>query len=198
MLYMGADLPAQFREQHAETSALFTQSSEAEFLQNYRQNFSELGKVARFLCSQSIDVDLVLLPNHAKRMQIWSDMVGDALTDQWKRDVSGLAARLRSKGCAITVWDFSYHNAITTADLDGPGADSPSFPYWEDIHFRPVVGPRVLQRILLGSGDDFGVELTPETVESHIARAAHAREVWRRSHPAIVASIAALVRNASR
>ena len=193
-LYPRINQPVQLREKRAEASVAGRKVNGTTFLRNYRRNFSELGKAARLLCAQGIAVDLVILPNHARRMEIWSDMVGDARMDQWKRDMTKLADRLGRSGCAIGAWDFGYHNVVTTADFDGPDAASPSFPYWENSHFKMAVGHRVLQRIFLGSGGDFGVKLTLQTVEAHIARAARARAAWRRSHPAVVAAMAKLVR----
>lgn len=190
--------PLKLRERYAQWAVARAVLDGATFRLSYRRNLAEMEDAVSHLCGGGITVDLVLLPNHARRMEIWGDMVGDARMDQWKRDMTGLADRFRRKGCAINLWDFSYHNAVTTVDFDGPNAASPSFPYWENSHFKMAVGRRILQRILLGSGDDFGVELTPQSIEPQLARAARARDNWRRSHPADVAAMARLVREAAR
>ena len=195
--YPGAGRPLKLRERHAQWAVTQTVPDAAAFRRAYRRNLADMEDAVAHLCARGITVDLALLPNHALRMEIWSNMVGDARMDQWKRDMTGMADRFLRKGCAISLWDFSYHNAVTTVDFDGPDAASPSFPYWEDSHFKMTVGHRILARMLLGSGEGFGVKLTPRSVDAQLARAACARDSWRRSHPAVVAAMTRLVRGAA-
>lgn len=160
---------------------------------NYRNNLTDLYRLAAFLCAQKIMVYVVVLPNHARRLEVWRNIASDDRMDQWKRDMTQLAAQQLGTGCAIELWDFGYHNSVTTLDPDSPGIDHDSFPYWESSHFDFSVGHRVLQRIFLGAQNDFGVKLTPETIEAHIRRASAERDAWRLSHPDAVTEVARLM-----
>ena len=75
------------------------------------------------------------------------------------------------------VWDFSGYNPVT--------ADARN--YFDPVHFNESIGDRMLRRACRsnddGADEDFGVRVTPENVERHIA--AH-----RRQHEAARAAIA--------
>lgn len=196
-LYRYPQIPPAVNEKTFARAFFRTARGGNDVMRNYRRHLADIADAASYLCARGIAVDLVILPNHARRLEVWSLLAGDARMDRWKRDMTALAAGLRAMRCAVAVWDFGYHNEVTTADFASAAAGDPSFPYWENSHFRTVVGHRVLQRILLGSGGEFGVKLTPETVEAQIARAGRARDAWRRAHPDVVAELARLVRQAA-
>ncbi|NET72339.1 MAG: hypothetical protein F6K62_15805, partial [Sphaerospermopsis sp. SIO1G2] len=75
------------------------------------------------------------------------------------------------------VWDFSGYNSITTEKLQDVMEN-----YADSSHYTKPVGDLVLNRILGYQADqvptDFGVLLTPENIESHLAKIRADREKW--------------------
>jgi hypothetical protein len=76
--------------------------------------------------------------------------------------------------------------------------------YTDSSHYQPVIGDLVLDRLfdLKAAGrtlpDDFGVNLTPMTIEPHLAALRLAREHYRQTHPDDIAEIEAMARQAKR
>ena len=70
---------------------------------------------------------------------------------------------------AITpVWDFSGYNSITTQPIK-PVMNN----YVDNSHYSPPIGAFVLNRVLSHNVEqvpkDFGVLMTPDNIEQHLA-----------------------------
>ncbi|MFZ3161792.1 MAG: hypothetical protein WA134_16820, partial [Rhodoferax sp.] len=71
-------------------------------------------------------------------------------------------------------------------------------------HYTPAAGNLVLDRIFNFKSpdrtvpDDFGVLLTPQTIEAHLARIRADRERYRQTHPQDVAEIEAMAREVAK
>lgn len=73
-------------------------------------------------------------------------------------------------------YDFSGLNEVATDPYN----------FYEESHFRPLVGRKILQRIFGDAPENpegFGVHVTKDTVETHIARLAQQQQRWELSHP---------------
>ena len=59
--------------------------------------------------------------------------------------------------------------------------------YWEHSHYRSEVGQIILEKLFrkdrLDVADDFGVELTGETIEQHLSDFRKKRSEYITSHP---------------
>jgi hypothetical protein len=72
--------------------------------------------------------------------------------------------------------------------------------FWESSHYRKELGDLVLDRVLNYSdpnrriADDFGVLLTSENVEKHLASIREAHQLYRQAHREEVTEIEDLVK----
>jgi hypothetical protein len=84
---------------------------------------------------------------------------------------------------AVEVWDFRGFTAYHTEPIPDSNRASMQW-YWEAVHFRQELGDLVLARIFEGrEGDDgFGVILSEENLERHLARLLRQREDYVREH----------------
>jgi hypothetical protein len=88
---------------------------------------------------------------------------------------------------------------VTTEALPESGSHAEMKFYWDSSHFKDIVGDFVLDRLFNSSRPrkeipaDFGVPLTPATIEPALARLRADRLAYRRSHPEDVAWIQSLV-----
>jgi len=150
------------------------------------QALGQLDRVTRDYCQQGTAFRFFLHPVHAlAELSYWQNE-WQAL-DQWKQQLVQVMDRRRQEGCDIRLIDFSGFNSITTEAIpQQTGRDSmPS--YWEHSHYRSEVGHKMLARMLAdppGTGfDDFGVDLSGETIVHHLASFQRQRIAYCRSHP---------------
>ena len=76
--------------------------------------------------------------------------------------------------------------------------------YYESSHYTPAAGDLVLDRIFNFKSpdrfvpDDFGVLLTSQTIEAHLAHIRADRERYRQSHPQDIQEIEAMAREVAK
>jgi hypothetical protein len=81
-------------------------------------------------------------------------------------------------GEAVPLWDFSGFNTVSTEPVPLPserGVDMVWF--WEPSHFKRSLGERMLAAIY-GGVAGYGVRLTPQMIEAHLAQETAARDAW--------------------
>ncbi len=95
------------------------------------------------------------------------------------------------------LWDFGDVNTITREHLPDTGDFTLMRWYWEHTHYRTNVGDLILDRILdhHESGravpSDFGVRLSPATIDAQVAHNRDSLAAWEAENPALVAEITA-------
>jgi glutathione peroxidase-family protein len=94
------------------------------------------------------------------------------ILEQWKQEVVKI----------LPIWDFSDYNSITTESVSEKMKN-----YIDSSHYKEAIGNLVLDRILsYKKGEvpkDFGVYLTPENIEPHLAKIRANREKWVKANP---------------
>ncbi|KAB8046663.1 hypothetical protein GCN78_23520 [Janthinobacterium rivuli] len=137
------------------------------------------------LCQGGTRLRLYINPTHALTLDglYWRGK-WDAM-ETWQRDLAQLAGRYRRQGCDVRLLDFSGFNSITSEPIPQVTGARAMRYYWEASHYRDNVGRFILAR-LFGGGtavpDDFGIELTPATVDAHQAAMRAARERYHAQH----------------
>lgn len=141
----------------------------------------ELENVLERAAAKDVSVVLAIPPVHALQLEcmlqigLWPEFV------RMKRELTAIGARHR-----VPVIDFAWHHDYASEPL--PQDDHPELAmrWWIDTsHSTRELGSLVLRRIaaVLGrdehDGQSFGVELTPEGLESHLAGCDRARDQWR-------------------
>ena len=159
-------------------------------------------RIVAFCRAQGVDLRIFIAPEHAHQLEITAAIGEWATLEKAKRALVELLAEdaARHSGApSIPLWDFSGYSSVTTEALPESGSRAEMEFYWDSSHFKDIVGDFVLDRLFGLSHPrrpvpaDFGVPLTPATVEPALARLRAAQLVYRRSHPQDVAWIRSLV-----
>ena len=138
------------------------------------------------LCRGGTRLRLYINPTHAMTMDVlywrgrWPDM------ERWQSDLAQLGERYRQQGCDVRVHDFSGYNSITSEAIPQFSGAREMQYYWEASHYRDNVGRMILARLFGGEmvvPADFGVELAPHSLPSHLQALRSARERRHASHP---------------
>lgn len=134
------------------------------------------------LCeSHGTRVIFFINPVHADLLEIYHRAGLWPLYEDWKRKLSMLVARYASRPSDVLLWDFSgYHSLSTESVLRRLG---PLKTYWEPTHYRQAVGNEIIKRIFGGGDMLFGVVLTPENVEAHLATIRSQQRSYREHQP---------------
>ena len=140
---------------------------------------------------------LFVSPVHARQLEAMDALGLFESFEGWKRDLVRVVDEVeRERGVEIALWDFSGYTTITSEDVPPAAGDAPASPmrwYWDSSHYKKETGGLLLDRILGGDASaapaDFGVRLTPETLEPALARIRRDRERYRAAHPDEVADV---------
>jgi hypothetical protein len=107
----------------------------------------------------------------------------------------------RANRSPFPLWDFSDPNTITSEPIPPAGDPSPMRWHWEFSHYRKETGDLILDRIFEHSNParnlpgDFGVRLTGENVDTHLARARVKLADWVAANAKVASEIVTAVRN---
>ena len=159
-------------------------------------------RIVAFCRAQGVDLRIFIAPEHAHQLEITAAIGEWTNLENAKRALVQLLAEdaARRPGAPpIPLWDFSGYSSVTTEALPESGNRSEMEFYWDSSHFKDIVGDFVLDRLFGLSRPqrevppDFGVRLTPATIEPTLARLRADQVAYRRSHPADVVWIRSLV-----
>jgi len=159
-------------------------------------------RIVTFCRAEGVDLRIFIAPEHAHQLEITAAIGEWATLEKAKRALVQLLAEdsARHPGAPpIPLWDFSGYSSVTTEALPEFGSRAEMEFYWDSSHFKDIVGDFVLDRLFGLSRPrqpvppDFGVRLTPATVEPALARLRAAQLAYQRSHPKDVAWIRSLV-----
>ncbi len=133
---------------------------------------SDFKKIVQLCKEHDIKLKVFISPSHATDLEAIRATGRWQILEQWKREIVKI----------VPVWDFYYYNSITTEPISNKMKN-----YADNSHYTPQIGNLVLDRILSYQDDqvpsDFGILITPENIESHLAKTRADREVWARNNP---------------
>ena len=159
-------------------------------------------RIVAFCRAEGIDLRIFIAPEHAHQLEITAAIGEWATLENAKRALVQVLADDSAQhpdARPIPVWDFSGYSSVTTEALPDPGTRAEMGFYWDSSHFKDVVGDLVLDRLFGLSHPrrtvppDFGVRLTPATIEPSLARLRANQLAYRRSNPQDAAWIRSLV-----
>ena len=152
---------------------------------------------------RQIDLHVLISPSHARQWTVVDALGLWPVWEEWKRllvRINAEEARRAGKP-AFPLWDFSGYNSLTTEPVPPLGDSQTQMRwYWESSHYKKELGDLVLDRIFSHSEPgrsipaDFGVRLTPDSLEPHLAQIRADRQRWRAAFPEDVAEIEALMK----
>jgi hypothetical protein len=135
--------------------------------------------------SQGTQVFLLFPPVHAAYLEGMAEIGLWEHYENGKRHLVELAARQNRaapRQSAIMVWDFSGFTGLVAEPPPRPGSNHPMMWYLDPLHFRETLGNIVLDRIFDHTQyhAEFGVVLTPETIETQLLSRRSDRARYRR------------------
>ncbi len=145
-----------------------------------------LDRVTDDYCRKGTIFRLYLQPIHAlAEVSYWGQQWENL--GHWKRSLTAVIDGRRRQGCDIRFVDFSGFNRITTEEIPQATGHENMQYYWEHSHYRSEVGQIILEQLFRKDrrkvADDFGVELTSETIEQHLSDFRKKRSQYITSHP---------------
>lgn len=168
-----------------------------------RDRLDMLRDVAFAYADAGTNVYVFIPPVHAKQLEALRFLGLYETFEQWKRDVVQVIASVNRRVTgprAVRLWDFTGYNSVTTEAVPARGSRRQMRWYHESSHFKSETGDLVLIRMLHTEAsrdvvpDDFGIALTEENLEGHLAATRRAREAYRLSQPEEVEEVANLVK----
>lgn len=106
----------------------------------------------------------------------------------WKRDlVEELAVQEDQRGVSYELWDFSGYNSITLQENKPRQSYAQNEYYGDFSHFRPNVAKMIFDRVFGTCGTecdmppDFGILVTRENIDEHLANKTTERDAYLRS-----------------
>lgn len=190
--------------------------SEKEYFSNHYHNFSladqkgsslhhlrEIVKIAR---KEKIALYLFISPSHARQWEalriagLWTQF------EDWKRQLVTILdddAKTSSDFEPIPLWDFSGYSEFTTETVPAAGdAASRMAWHWDPSHYKPALGDIVLDKVLRNGAaqssrngvNDFGIKITTNNIESHLAAIRVAQAKYHVEHAGDVRELELLYR----
>ncbi|MGB5594874.1 MAG: hypothetical protein WBM32_15720 [Crocosphaera sp.] len=148
------------------------------------KRLNDFQEIVQFCRKNNIELIVFISPSHATQ---WETL---RVTDRWDTFETW-----KRKMVEITpVWDFSGYNSITTEPIKDVMTN-----YVDNSHYTPKIGDFVLNRILSYEPSqvpqDFGVLMTPENIDDHLAKIRRDREQWAKIQKNEVQLVEKLKRN---
>jgi hypothetical protein len=153
--------------------------------------------------ARGIDIDIVLMPVHATRLEVYSLGGLLPLFESWKQALAqnlATAANLPGSG-TIRAFDFSPITPLSLEDFPAPDSGKHARFFLETLHPGPLVGDMIVARLLgrTSPGDlpGFGVLLADAVSPERLTEERAKLQAWEDSHPEMVAEIRNLVERES-
>jgi hypothetical protein len=172
-----------------------------QFAYQRRDNLAIYRRLLQLVYTQGIDLRIAVSPSHARQFETIAAKGLWPLFEEWKQQLVQINEKeaKQAGSDSYPIWDFSGYNSMTTEPVPPLGdVDSPMQWYRDPSHYKAELGYLVLDRIFGYDHpgrlipDDFGVLLTPESINAHLQQIREDREQWRASFPEDAAEIDAL------
>ena len=135
-----------------------------ELSEQYVNDFREIVSICQ---ENNIELMVFISPSHATQWEAIRVTGKWDTFEQWKRELVKF----------VPVWDFSGYDKITTEPIEDQMSN-----YTDNSHYTPSVGNLVLNRIFNRNAEsipnDFGILITPENIEQHLANIRQQREIY--------------------
>lgn len=170
---------------------------------DYTQGIEELRDILMLAKQHNIKVTLFTTPIHVHLQYLDTHFVDEDYYYSWKRALANMINEVNTSEvdtsntpgrAPVVLWDFTIPTEDTMEELP---RDEHGVMQWylDPSHFRSTLGERMMRRFMGGSplaGDEnFGMVLTPDTVEDNIRQYRQQLLVWQQEHPADYAAFMA-------
>ncbi|MBV9115072.1 MAG: hypothetical protein JOY67_19860 [Hyphomicrobiales bacterium] len=141
------------------------------------------------LKAKEIDVDLVLLPMHIWRLELFRLVGMEAQIADWKREIARTVDQLAaSPGSGqLRLFDFARPHPFTEQSAFAALSPGVRRFFIETSHFYPWLGDKILAKIFDKGADGevspFGREIGPLSIDEDVASAKLDLDAWEATHP---------------
>jgi hypothetical protein len=166
--------------------------------------FTYYRKMLQMGYRENIDIKIITSPCHARQWEVLEECGLWQVFEDWKRTLVSIneeEARLAGK-TPFAFWDFSVLNELTTEAVPPLGDTKTQMRWYRDpSHYKVQLGDLVLDRIFnyhkegRAAPDDFGVMVTSENIESHLAKIRADSRQYRDTHPDDIMEIIEICKN---
>ena len=197
-----------FRQRDQENAKAYGRDGKDLFAAGTRSSpdFETLDAIIRLCRERGIALKLIIYPYHAHLLEMFhAARLWDPF-EEWKRSLVKLTAQMgKGENSALVLWDFSGYHVYATEAI--PRAEDQYHAaamrwYWEAGHFKKDLGDIMLDRILTNTSsateDRFGVVLTPNNIEQHLAALRQSRRHYASTHPEDVREVETMIAQARR
>lgn len=156
---------------------------------------------------EHIKLKLFISPSHAHYQETLALSGQWQKWEAWKRLLMQLneteAKRVNQE--PFPLWDFSGYHTMLTENVPRQG-DTQTMMQWhfDSIHYTPAMGDLVLDRMFYSTSpkrvvpDDFGVLLSRNNIEAHLATLRAGRQIYRQNHIDDVTEIEEIAREIAK
>lgn len=139
------------------------------------------------LCeAQGTSIIVFISPSYVDMLEMM-DLVGYwKWYENWERSLVSLMSQYPTKrsgvsGAVFQLWDFSGYDSYSTESVVNDGQRLHWFgDFW---HYRPELGDTIIEALMETGQNGFGVLLTTQNIEPHLAKFRELRQVYREHHP---------------
>lgn len=170
-----------------------------------QEHLDSFARLAQLLVDENIDLKIFISPMHAVHMELLDEAGLIPLFHTWKKTVTEIVANINALSDEqepLMLWDFSGYNSINTETVPTEGSGQQMRWYRDSAHYRVATGDLVLQTLFqtnttaTSRPEDFGVILTPTTIDEVLVRDQQRAIAYRRTAPKEVANSRTLAQNA--
>jgi hypothetical protein len=160
---------------------------------------ADLDATLAYAKARGIDVEIVLMPVHGTRLEVYRLGGAMPLFESWKQALArNLAAAASLPGAGtIRAFDFSPITSLSLEDFPPPGSGEHARFFLETLHPGPIVGDMIVARLLDGTPPvdmpGFGIPLQEAVAPERFAEEHAKLRAWEEAHPDLAGEIKALV-----
>jgi hypothetical protein len=158
--------------------------------------------------ADDIALYIFIAPTHARDLESLRILGLYPLFEQWKRDVTRIitedAAQHPDKQ-PLQLWDFTGYTSLTIEDVPTANERGKQMQwFWESSHFKKELGDLVLNRLFRlhnatpTAPEDFGVLLSVDMIEAHLAHIREQQKRYRETHAPEVTEVEYLAKITTR
>jgi hypothetical protein len=149
-------------------------------------------QMLEYCSAHQIQPILIIPPYHADLLEMFDKAGLWDRFEHWKRNLVNLVADYSALSKAtVELWDFSGYDRYTTEPVPQKGDRHTALRwFWEAGHFKRALGDLILARVFAAKRSDFGVDLTPKTIDRQLEEIRTARDNYRTVHDLQVARVA--------
>jgi hypothetical protein len=162
-------------------------------------HLSDLDATLAYAKAHRVDLDIVLMPVHATRLEVYQIGGLMPLFESWKQLLAQNlvdAAKLPGSG-SVRAFDFSPITLLSLEDFPRANSDEHTRFFFETLHPGPMVGDMIVARLLDRrmpiDMPGFGTPLEQAVAPERFAEDHAKLRSWEEAHPELVAQIEALV-----